>query len=63
LVDRLRDWAHARGGSVVVLRAPASARDLDAWGTFGDAKGLMQEVRRQFDPKATINPGRFIDPS
>jgi hypothetical protein len=60
LVGRLRAWAGARGGSAVVLRSPLSAA-LDAWGSFGDAEPLMREVRRQFDPEATLNPGRFID--
>ena len=63
LVNELREWASARGGSAVVLRTDPSAAHLEAWGSFGDAKGLMQQVRRQFDPKATLNPGRFIDPA
>jgi glycolate oxidase FAD binding subunit len=34
--------------------------DLDAWGNSGDALGLMQAVKRQFDPHGTLNPGRFV---
>jgi glycolate oxidase FAD binding subunit len=62
LVERLREWAGARGGSAVVLRSPPAVT-LDSWGSFGDAEPLMREVRRQFDPAATLNPGRFIDPA
>jgi glycolate oxidase FAD binding subunit len=33
---------------------------LDAWGQPGDALPLMRAVKNQFDPKNTLNPGRFL---
>jgi glycolate oxidase FAD binding subunit len=33
---------------------------LDAWGSAGDALALMRAVKQQFDPKSTLNPGRFV---
>jgi glycolate oxidase FAD binding subunit len=33
---------------------------LDAWGEPGDALPLMRAVKQQFDPKGTLNPGRFV---
>jgi glycolate oxidase FAD binding subunit len=33
---------------------------LDAWGQATDALALMRAVKNQFDPKNTLNPGRFV---
>jgi len=33
---------------------------IDAWGNSGDAFPLMLSVKRQFDPRGALNPGRFI---
>ena len=46
-------------GSLVVHRAPPGSR-IDAWGDGGDALPLMRVVKKQFDPKSTLNPGRFV---
>jgi glycolate oxidase FAD binding subunit len=48
------------GGSLVVAHRPAAMPALDAWGDPGDAVELMRAVRRQLDPKSTLNPGRFV---
>jgi glycolate oxidase FAD binding subunit len=57
---RMREWLEGRGGSLVIVRRPTGMAELDAWGNSGDALGLMQAVKRQFDPKGTLNPGRFV---
>jgi glycolate oxidase FAD binding subunit len=44
------------GGSLMIL----GASKLDAWGSPGDALPLMRAVKEQFDPKGTLNPGRFV---
>jgi glycolate oxidase FAD binding subunit len=55
---------HAKGearGSLVVLHRPAGATvKIDAWGTAGDALPLMRRVKERFDPKAILNPARFV---
>jgi len=56
----LREWIEGRGGSLVIVQRPTKIADLDAWGNSGDALGLMQAVKRQFDPHGTLNPGRFV---
>jgi glycolate dehydrogenase FAD-binding subunit len=33
---------------------------LDAWGQPGDALPLMRAVKKQLDPRNTLNPGRFV---
>jgi glycolate oxidase FAD binding subunit len=53
--------AASRGGAAVVERAPLDVkRQLDVWGPTGGDFGLMQSLKREFDPKRTLNPGRFV---
>jgi glycolate oxidase FAD binding subunit len=47
-------------GSLVVLHRPAAMPAIDAWGSSSDAFPVMLSVKRQFDPRSTLNPGRFI---
>jgi glycolate oxidase FAD binding subunit len=61
LTERLRGEAAARGGSLVVLKAaPELREDLDVWGPQGPQLRLMQGIKAQLDPKAIMNPGRFV---
>jgi glycolate oxidase FAD binding subunit len=48
------------GGSLVLLRKSPSAQSFDAWGDPGDAIGVMRALKQQLDPRATLNPGRFV---
>jgi glycolate oxidase FAD binding subunit len=48
------------GGSLVLLERPPGLAQLDAWGRAGDALPLMRALKQQFDPKGTLNPGRFV---
>ena len=48
------------GGSLVLHHVPATMPSFDAWGTPGDALPLMRAIKMQFDPKSTLNPGRFV---
>lgn len=48
-------------GSLVVLQCPPEIKDqFEVWGTTGDALALMGRVKQEFDPKGTLNPGRFV---
>jgi len=59
LIAELR--AALEGASCVVLRAPLEVkRQVDVWGSAGDALPLMRRLREQFDPQRTLNPGRFV---
>jgi glycolate oxidase FAD binding subunit len=55
----LRGVAEKRSGSLVIAHRPDELQ-LDPWGNAGDALPLMRAVKKQFDPKATLNPGRFV---
>jgi len=55
-LEKLRARVEADGGSLAILRGPRT----DSWGDVGDALPLMRAVKQQFDPKGTLNPGRFV---
>jgi hypothetical protein len=48
------------GGSLVVLHRPAAMPPIDAWGSTGDSFPVMLSLKRQFDQRGTLNPGRFV---
>ncbi|HEY7173367.1 MAG TPA: FAD-binding oxidoreductase [Micromonosporaceae bacterium] len=60
VVTAMRTTMIARGGSCVVLNAPAAVREaIDVWGEVGGLD-LMRSVKRQFDPHDRLAPGRFV---
>ena len=58
IFNELRSAIESEGGALVMLRAPAGA--MDCWGTPGDTLPLMRALKQQFDPKGTLNPGRYV---
>jgi glycolate oxidase FAD binding subunit len=57
----LRPGLEARGGSLLVERAPAAVKaGLDVWGDPGPGFDLMRRLKRAFDPSALFAPGRFV---
>lgn len=54
-LEGLRTAMERDGGSLVIL----GKSKLDSWGSPADALPLMRAVKEQFDPKGTLNPGRF----
>jgi glycolate oxidase FAD binding subunit len=59
-MELLRAGIEATGGSFVALCQPRELESQDVWGDAGDAITLMRAVKQQFDPKSTLNPGRFV---
>jgi glycolate oxidase FAD binding subunit len=61
LVEALRREAAERKGYLVVLRAPLAWKEgWDVWGPTRADFPLMKAVKRAFDPRATLAPGRFV---
>jgi|SRR5579872_576726 len=56
----LRSELERSGGSLAMFHHPVNMAHLDAWGQPSDALPLMRAVKNQFDPKNTLNPGRFV---
>lgn len=61
-VARLRAFAAADGGSVVIERGPLALRTrVDPWGAVAaPALSLMRALKQELDPQRTLNPGRFV---
>ncbi len=60
-VSDLRGRAAELGGYLVVEAAPAAFKTrLDVWGKWGPDLRLMRALKAQYDPKRTLNPGRFV---
>ncbi|MBE9182097.1 FAD-binding oxidoreductase [Oculatella sp. LEGE 06141] len=58
----IRNLCQSQGGFLSILEAPISLKhQLDTWGYAGNAIGLMQKIKQQFDPKQLLSPKRFID--
>lgn len=56
IIKELRQTAQ-----VTIQRAPRALREqVDAWGPMGNDFGLMQKLKREFDPNNVLNLGRFV---
>jgi glycolate oxidase FAD binding subunit len=62
LVGQLQPLAAQCGGHIVVLSNPGGQEmtPQSVWGNIGPQLELMQAVKRQFDPRGILNPGRFV---
>jgi glycolate oxidase FAD binding subunit len=61
LIGRLQPAAQSAGGNAVVLSSSLGSLTRQAvWGGAGAATAWMASVKRQFDPKDLLNPGRFV---
>lgn len=62
LVGKLQPVAAAAHGHVVVLSNPSGAEmtHQSMWGASDAPFDLMSAVKREFDPKNILNPGRFV---
>ena len=60
-IEAARRQATEAGGSLVVEAAPVAVKErIDVWGDAGDSLALMRRLKQQFDPRGTLNPGRFF---
>jgi len=59
--SQLIESAHAQRGHAIILAAPAALKSaVNVWGPSPSTLSLMREIKRQFDPKGLLNPGRFV---
>jgi glycolate oxidase FAD binding subunit len=50
------------GGYLVVESASAPFKEqFDIWGDPGPQAGVMSALKREFDPRRVLNPGRFVN--
>jgi glycolate oxidase FAD binding subunit len=56
----LIEAARQQHGHAVVFAAPAELKQgVEVWGPSPTTISLQREIKRQFDPKGLLNPGRF----
>ena len=64
VTERLRQIqsrAVSLGGDAIIETCPQAIRELiDVWGPAPSGMEIMRRIKRQFDPKNLLNPGRFI---
>ena len=61
LIGELRT-ASEHHGALVVEHAPAALKErVGVWGSARGNLHLMEMLKNRFDPKGTLNPGRFVD--
>jgi len=57
----LRQICQSQGGFLTLLEAPIALKQkLDVWGYPGNALGIMQRLKQQFDSENLFSPGRFV---
>lgn len=60
-ITELRRHCSSVGGHVVVEKARLDVKQsVDVWGYQARALELMRGIKKQFDPKELLNPGRFV---
>jgi glycolate oxidase FAD binding subunit len=61
LIGRLQSAASAGQGTLVVLSSTlGEATHQSVWGTLSSPQWLLNAVKREFDPRNILNPGRFV---
>ncbi len=57
----IRGQLAAMRGYLVLESAPPSFKaQFDCWGDLGTQAQVMGELKREFDPRRVLNPGRFV---
>ena len=62
IIAPLRETLAAESGSLVIERAPLGLkRAANVWGPVPEtAFAVMKRLKAEFDPRGTLNPGRFV---
>lgn len=60
-LESLRRKLRVDRGELILARAPRALKErFEVWGVEGKPLELMQAIKRNLDPKGTLNPGRFV---
>ena len=60
VIEAARKLATEAAGSLLVTTAPVAVKErVDVWGE-ADAPSLTRRLKQEFDPRGTLNPGRFV---
>jgi len=60
-LELLEGSARGAGGQLLIETLPTrEKRERDVFGEAGPAIEIMKKLKREFDPKGVLNPGRFV---
>ena len=61
VINQVRNLTRTLGGHTFVEHCPINQRaDLDVWDNYAGSIKTMRNLKAQYDPRGTLNPGRFI---
>ena len=61
LLNRTVEAVHAAGGRMLIEKCPMEVKaHMDVWDSPGESIAIMHRMKELYDPKATLNPGRFV---
>jgi glycolate oxidase FAD binding subunit len=61
MVKALREQVEDMGGSLVIEYSPVVFKQrVDVWGEVGGVFPIMERLKREFDPKDILSPGRYV---
>lgn len=61
-LQHLREHTHRMDGFCVLESAPAKVKKaIGVWGNMGNGAGIMQRLKRGFDPQGILAPGRLVE--
>jgi glycolate oxidase FAD binding subunit len=60
IAGELRRVAAQAGGQMVVENRYSGEDGLEVWGPVGQTLDYMKAIKAQYDPRGTLNPGRFV---
>ncbi len=60
-VLKMRSLCETNSGFLTILSAPIAVKQkVDVWGYTGNALQIMRGIKKQFDNKNILSPGRFV---
>ncbi len=60
-ITLLREYCREQGGHAVVEKVwPEAKQNFDVWGYQEPALEIMKRIKKEFDPRDLLNPGRFV---
>ena len=61
VASHLREMCKQVDGQMTIQKLPTQLKHrLDVWNDVGSSLLIMRELKRQYDPKGILNPGRFV---
>ena len=61
ILNLFKESINQTGGHMIIERCPLEIKShFDIWDYSHDSLSIMRGLKNQYDPKNTLNPGRFV---